>query len=324
MKNSDKKNVYLKRVNFVITKVCNLHCRMCDIPELNFWGNDLPLSKIKGIAREAAELGAEMFELSGGEPMTRKDVYEIICYAASLGLEVFMVTNGVLIGPSEAEKLIEAGLTKISFSLEGPENLNDQIRGEGNFRKTLNAIQSFSGYSSKIPELQVMVGITLSRRNYKLICSFSKYLLEDVGVYSISINPFNGAMMARESLKARGDEFNIPAELIPDLTCEIEQLAQYSDSVPGKLPPSRYLRRIPGYFAGEKQIPPGGCRIPQTFCGISTQGYVFPCWHSPSIGDLRRATLYEILTSDEHEKSAKQALSGRCSGCLSSCYIELF
>lgn len=324
MKVLENKNTYLKRVNLMVTTVCNLHCRMCDVPQFSFGEKDLTLEKIKEIIREAVDLGAEILELSGGEPMTRKDIYEIISYAASLKLKVMMVSNGVLIGPSETEKLLEAGLTMIPFSLEGPEELNDKIRGEGNFQKTLCAIKSFLGYSSKIPELQVSVGITLSRYNYKVIHSFSKYLLDDVGVNCITINPFTSSMMTQENFKARGDELSIPAELILDLTSEIEQLAQYSESRPGKLPLPRYLRRIPEYFKGSRILPEGGCRMPLTFCGISTQGYVYPCWHNPASGDLRQSTLHEILTSKAHIESVEKALHGKCSGCLCSCYSEIY
>jgi MoaA/NifB/PqqE/SkfB family radical SAM enzyme len=317
-------NIQIDRVNFMITKVCNLHCRMCDVPQFNFGEKDLSLDKIKEIIREAAELGAETLELSGGEPMTRKDIYEIISYATSLKLKTFMATNGTLINPSKVERLLNAGLTMVTFSLEGPEGMNDHIRGKGNFSKTHDAIRSFLEYKTKIPELQVMVGITLSRYNYKIIHSFSQYLLEELGVYCISINPFVSSMMTPEGFKTRGYEFSIPEEMIPDLTIEMEQLAQYSESVPGKLPLPRYLRKIPVYFAGEKIIPPGGCSIPLTFCGISSPGYVFPCWHSLAIGDLRQASLRKILTSKSREKTVEQAMSGKCSGCLSSCYFENF
>ncbi|MFZ5987099.1 MAG: SPASM domain-containing protein, partial [Bacillota bacterium] len=60
-----------------------------------------------------------------------------------------------------------------------------------------------------------------------------------------------------------------------------------------------------------------------TFCGISSHGEVFSCWHSPSIGNLNQASLSKILGSDAQKKSSEYALTGKCSGCLSSCYIEL-
>lgn len=321
MNDLENKVFKLQRINLVVTKLCNLHCRMCDVPELNFWENDMTLDQIKEIIKEAAVLGAHTLELSGGEPMMRKDIYEIISFAVSHGLKVFMATNGVLMGPGEVEKLLEAGLTLITFSLEGPEQLNDLMRGQGSYQKTLNAIQGF--LNRQISGLQVMIGITLSRYNYQFILPFSKYLIEEVGVFSISINPYNPMMLTPENRKTRNEEFNIPGELIPDLSGKIEQLIQYAQSVPGRLPTSGYLSRIPDYFMGKKLIPPGGCSIPLTFCGISSHGEVFSCWHIPSIGNLNQASLSKILGSDAQKKSSEYALTGKCSGCLSSCYIEL-
>lgn len=317
-------DIHLKRVNFMVTTTCNLHCRMCDVPEFNNRENNLTLEKIKEIIWQAAQAGAEILEISGGEPMMRKDIYEIIAFAASLKLKVMMVSNGVLIGPSEAQKLLEAGVSLIPMSLEGPEELNDKIRGKGNFKKTLSAIKSFLANSTKIPELQVSAGITLSRHNYKIVRTFSKYLLEDVGVHCITINPFTGTMMSQENFKARKDEFIIPEELIPDLIFEMEQLAQYSESRPGKLPSPRYIRRIPEYFDGNKILPSGGCGMPLTFIGISPRGLVFPCWHGPVIGDLKQSVLSEILASTARKEYVEKALSGDCPGCLSSCYSEIF
>ncbi|MFZ5987098.1 MAG: radical SAM protein, partial [Bacillota bacterium] len=262
MNDLENKVFKLQRINLVVTKLCNLHCRMCDVPELNFWENDMTLVQIKEIIKEAAVLGAHTLELSGGEPMMRKDIYEIISFAVSHGLKVFMATNGVLMGPGEVEKLLEAGLTLITFSLEGPEQLNDLMRGQGSYQKTLNAIQGF--LNRQISGLQVMIGITLSRYNYQFILPFSKYLIEEVGVFSISINPYNPMMLTPENRKTRNEEFNIPGELIPDLSGKIEQLIQYAQSVPGRLPTSGYLSRIPDYFMGKKLIPPGGCSIPLT------------------------------------------------------------
>jgi len=314
----------LERINLSVTKLCNLHCRMCDIPELTSWDNDMTLGDLKRIIDEAVSLGAKTLELGGGEPMMRNDIYEIISYASSLGLFTFMATNGVLIGQTEVKKLLDAGLNLITFSLEGPEQLNDQIRGNGNFGKTLNAIRGFLGYRQQLPWLKVGVGITLSRFNYKSIVQFSKYLLEEVGIDTISINPINKDFLTPENQISRANELYIPVELIDDLSKEIEKLIQYGESMPGKLPKPGYLRRFPDYFTGKKIIPQGGCQIPSNFLGITTNGRVFSCWHGSQVGDLREAGLTEILGSDEWQKSNESALSGKCNGCLASCYFELY
>jgi MoaA/NifB/PqqE/SkfB family radical SAM enzyme len=290
---------------------------MCDYPEFYPKDRDMPLDQIKQIIDQIKILGAEALDLSGGEPMARPDIYEIISYAKALGLRVMMGTNGVLIGSVEAAKLKNADITFISISLEGPEPVHDPIRGPGNFQKALNAIKNL-----KQQGLKVGAGITLSKVNYKLIVPFSKYLLEEVGVDSIYINPFSSDMLLEENRNLRAHEFQITPDLIPDLAAQVNKLSEYSQCIPYKLPSLNFLKRIPDYFSGEKLIPPGGCRIPATFCGIQFDGWVKVCWKYPPVGNLREMSLIEILHSPRYREFCESALAGKCDGCLASCFAE--
>ncbi|HEX3045265.1 MAG TPA: radical SAM protein [Bacillota bacterium] len=320
----NQKAAQLDRVNFSITKHCNLHCRMCDYKKMHSRTKDFPLDRVKAIIQEATGLGMKVLELTGGEPMARRDVYEIISYAHSLGLMIAMATNGTLINQAVAKKLVEAGLTSVSLSLEGSEQLNDHIRGRGNYQKALNAVRGFLSCRPEFPELEVKVGITLSKYNYQSIISLSKYLIEEVGVTGVSINPFNSVMLAPDKRLAGEKEFNISAELMPDFSRELERLIEYCKSMPDKMPSPIYLSRIPDYFMGKKLIPSGGCKVPQSFCGISVTGWVFSCWHSAPIGNLFQQSLTDILNSEAQRKFCDLALQSKCPGCLSSCYPELY
>ncbi|HEX3046212.1 MAG TPA: radical SAM protein [Bacillota bacterium] len=309
--------VKLKRASLLVTKQCNLHCRMCDYPEFYSVDRDMPLDQIKQIIDQIKNLGAEALDLSGGEPMIRPDIYEIISYAKFLGFRVMMGTNGVLIGSEAAAKLKNADITFISISLEGPEPVHDPIRGPGNFQKALNAIINL-----KQQGVKAGAGITLSKVNYRLIVPFSRYLLEEIGVDSIYINPYSSDMLLEENRNMRAREFQITPDLIPDLTIEMNKLSEYSRRVPSKLPAPNFLKKIPAYFSGEKLIPPGGCRIPATFCGISFDGWVRVCWKYPPIGNLREMSLIEILHSQKYREFCERALAGKCDGCLTSCFAE--
>ncbi|HEX3046216.1 MAG TPA: radical SAM protein, partial [Bacillota bacterium] len=282
----------------------------------------LSLDRIKQITAEAAILGAEILELAGGEPMTRGGIYEIISHARSVGLDVLMVTNGVLIGALETKQLIEAGITAVSISLEGPEPVNDHIRGRGNYQKALGAICNFLRSKTKQPNLKVTVGITLSRYNYRLIVPFAKYLLEEIGVDEITVNPFTPDMLMGENRKPRLQEFNITADSIPDLIAEMNQLREYALTVPDKLPSPGFLSEIPEYFLGKKLVPTGGCQIPSLYCGITANGLIHPCWKYPPIGDLNRSSLREIWGSKNHQEFINRAVARQCKGCLLSCYPE--
>lgn len=345
MTESVKKTPQIKRLNLLVTKYCNLRCRMCDYTKFKqACDQELSLPLLKSIIKEFAAIGGVQLELSGGEPMVRKDIYEIIAYAHSFGLKILMISNGTLIGQAETEKLLKAGLTSVSFSLEGPEQLNDRLRGRGNFQKTINAIQSFLNHPAKQLDFELHVGITLSKYNYKLIVSFTKYLLEEigvhkitinpfdpkyisqeVGVHKISINPFEKWMLKRKNPKTRTAEFEISQDLIPDLSRELERLMAYGKSVPERLPAPSYLRKLPDYFLGKKFIPPNGCNIPATFCGIDVNGSVYPCWKTPpAVGDLQTMSLTDILNSRNYQEFCERVQAGKCNGCLTSCYPEIY
>lgn len=298
---------------------------MCDYTKhTRFSEPEPPIGQWESVIQQFAALGGKELEISGGEPMMRKDIYRIISQARSYGLNVLMVSNGVLIGPAKVEKLLTAGLTSVSISLEGPEKLNDQLRGRGHFQKALNTIQGFLSHQAQYPNFIVYVGITLSKYNYAVIPSFAKYLLEEIGVHQITINPFEKEMLRGKNSETRTVEFDIPPELIPDLTRELERLIEYGESSPGKLPASNYLKQIPAYFMGKKFIPSSGCRIPDTFCGIIPSGLVFSCWKNPPVGNIKTMSLQEILDSEKHREFRDRALAGKCNGCVTSCYTEIY
>jgi MoaA/NifB/PqqE/SkfB family radical SAM enzyme len=297
---------------------------MCDYVQFNPQDEpELPLELLKTIIRDFADLGGEVLELSGGEPMMREGIYELVAEACSRGLQTLMVTNGTLIGDAEAEKLLKAGLTSVSFSLEGPESLNDHLRGRGNFQKTMGAIRSFL-HQAKQPGFEVLVGVTLSKYNYKTMVDFTKYLLEEIGVHQITINPFEKWMLKGNNRETRPVEFEISNDLIPELTREIERLIEYGQSMPNRLPPAGFLRKIPDYFLGKRFIPAGGCTIPSTFCGVEANGWVYPCWKTrPAVGCLQETSLADILASRSYYDLRDRALAGKCDGCLTSCYTEI-
>lgn len=319
---SDNLKIKLKRINLLVSKHCNLRCRMCDYRLNTILTKQLSLEQITDLLRDAACLGLELLELSGGEPMTRKDIYQIVEFSKKLKIKTLMMTNGVLIGEEQTDNLLESGLSGVVISLEGYEDLNDNIRGAGSYKKAIAAIKSFQRYSDKI-EL-IKVGITLSRYNYKDIYSFIKYLREDIGVNSISINPFNGDMLFERNFERRKEEFVIPQELISEVHNEIEKIILYSKEASLDLPPENYLLSISKYFSKCNMVPLSGCSDPLYGCSIDSNGGVYPCWGEPNtIGNIKDTSIKDIVMSDKYVQFCKNALKGKCKGCLSACHSRV-
>lgn len=313
----------LNRIDFLITNLCNLRCRMCNYRVNNFFTKMIPLNKIKSIIEEASDLGTEILGLSGGEPMIRKDIYEIIHFASSRGLKVRLMTNGVLVGEKEARQLIDSGLNAVSVSLEGPEEINDWIRGEGNYQKALNAIRYFEKYRGQNHDFTA-VGITLSQCNYRYLLSFCKFLLEEIGIGAVTINPFEKMMLMAKGREIRQKEFLLDMEQMDDFRTELEKVSEYAIKMGSRMPAPQFLKKIPDYFLGKAIVPEKGCFIPRTTWGIQTDGRVFPCWKTSSVGDLNQMSLKDILGLPSYQEFVQAASTGKCGGCLTSCYEELY
>lgn len=313
--------VKLKRLNLLLTKHCNLHCKMCDYTALTAGSKEFTSEEIKKLLADVRELGLEQLELSGGEPMVRPDIYDIISFARSLGVNVIiMMTNGVLIGEEEAKRLVSSGLTDAVISLEGTEELNDSIRGKGNFKKALHGVRCLQAAGIR----HIRIGITITKSNYKHMLSLTRYLFEEVGIGSISYNPFTSGMMAAENFEERKDDFLITKELLEDLKQELEQVIEEAACKGWNIPLENYLRKIPDYFACKAMIPINGCIQPQTGCCIDSNGGVYGCWGEPTYsGSIRSHPIKEIIASQIYQNFCKIAKNGKCKGCLMACYENI-
>ena len=105
-------------ISWNLTKKCNLRCPHCYMEAGRAAENELTTGECLGLLDEMKALGAEMLILTGGEPLLRKDIYDIARAASSLGLWVVMGTNGVLISDAVAEKMVECGVKGVGISID--------------------------------------------------------------------------------------------------------------------------------------------------------------------------------------------------------------
>ncbi|MBW2984364.1 radical SAM protein [Candidatus Woesearchaeota archaeon] len=151
---------------FELTNKCNLNCKWCGVKK----GKDvLSFDKIVSIIGKNKP---RFVEFTGGEPLLRKDVFELIDYCKSKGIYVSINTNGTLINDKIAKKL-NADLIRIS--VDGTEKTNDKIRGEGSFKKTLNGIKSLKKYNKKI-----IISTAIGKLNKEEPKQIIKYFYPDV------------------------------------------------------------------------------------------------------------------------------------------------
>lgn len=121
------------------TSVCNLHCAGCWAAE---YGDKLNLSyeEMDSIVKQANELGCYFFLFSGGEPLVRKKDIIRLCEAHS-DCQFTAFTNGTLIDEAFADEMLRVKNFVPAISVEGFEKATDFRRGDGTFRKAVNAMR---------------------------------------------------------------------------------------------------------------------------------------------------------------------------------------
>jgi len=127
-------------VTYSLTRRCNLKCRHCYSNGGSEGEHELPWEKANEVVKQIANAGSRIIIFDGGEPLMREDIYELIRFASSLGLITVLGTNGTLITPSVAEKLLDAGLDHCAVSIDGAtRGTHEWLRGvEGCFEKAVN------------------------------------------------------------------------------------------------------------------------------------------------------------------------------------------
>src|SRR6201993_1291805 len=114
-----------------LTHRCPLHCVYCSNPlELKNRASELPTETWSRVFKEAAELGVLQADLTGGEPLARTDVLELIRAARTAGLYVNLITSGLPLDEARLAKLVEAGLDHLQLSFQGArEEIAHEISG---------------------------------------------------------------------------------------------------------------------------------------------------------------------------------------------------
>lgn len=181
--------MFLKEIDLYITEKCNLSCPFCSIKAESSSSKELDLDTIKYFVDYCKEKGATDIHITGGEPTLHKKYKEIIKYIIEKGIDVRLITNGLLLTEQDFTELKEIGLRKLMFSLDGAKSFHESVRGKGTFEKTLSAVRTaiFMGFN-------VRVNAVAWEQNtdsiLELLC-----LLDDVGVDVFSV--FLGSPVGR-------------------------------------------------------------------------------------------------------------------------------
>jgi radical SAM protein with 4Fe4S-binding SPASM domain len=140
-------------VQWISTHSCNLSCEHCMVNAGKSLKNELKTNEIKNTIDDMAIMGVKYFTATGGEPLLRKDIFEVLSYAKNKGLKIGLSTNCSLTSNFKKE-LENLKLDTVMVSLDGLKINHQKIRGKNNnFDEVINAIKYFK--IIKIPKISV-------------------------------------------------------------------------------------------------------------------------------------------------------------------------
>ena len=321
-------------ISWNLTYRCNLACEHCYLD-----AGPKPLVGTENFA-DRSELGTEecfkvieelaafapecMTILTGGEPLLRRDILQIVQRAAERGLWVVVGTNGVRITENVARRLADAGARGLSLSLDAldPDRHDRFRRVRGAWQNTVEGaailnraglpfiVQTTAG-AHNLDELEAIADFAHDRLAAKV---WNLYFLVPTGrgqfVSDISPAQYDEVLASLYRIQAK-----YSGRMLANAKCAphyIKTVLEHG-SVPGSGQAGGESHPIRTYSGGA-----GGCPAGTHYMGIRPNGDVTPCPYLPVFaGNLRAASLADLWRSSELFTGIRQrgSLRGRCGAC---------
>lgn len=253
-----------------LTHRCPLHCVYCSNPlELQARNLELSTEQWSRVFREAAALGVLQADFTGGEPLTRPDILDLIRAARAAGLYVNLITSGLPLDESRLAALIEAGLDHFQLSFQGArEEIAQEISGTKAHAQKLRVLEWLKHH-----RLAVTLNFVIHRRNLDQLPEMLA-LAESSSATRVEfahVQYYGWAFANRDSLLPTREQ----------LTQSIDFLKKAQERLAGKIK-VEYV--VPDYYAKYPKPCMGGWG--RKLMLITPNGDVLPCHAARVIPDL--------------------------------------
>jgi MoaA/NifB/PqqE/SkfB family radical SAM enzyme len=322
----DGKSAFPETISLLLTYRCNLHCRMC-----GQWGERgslkglppaitkkyLELSLIDRLIEEVRSFHPTI-TLFGGEPLLHPQWEEVVKLVKKAGLRCNMISNGILL-KKKVEEAVKLGLDEIIFSLDGPAEVHDRIRGgKGVFRKALEGFQHLERvkkkYGKKRPTVNVNTVIWEENQSMlqEVVEQAARFGAETITLHHlifIDHKAFDETeRITREALACGSPDWagfimdELPT-IDPELIIEQKRIIeQGKNSVSAFFYPNLTDEEIRSYYGSFSFLPSSykrRCLSPWMEAYVLPNGAIKPCLSlGYAMGDLHEASFKEIWNGE--------------------------
>ena len=301
-------------VQWLATLRCGLSCQHCLAVSEESGFADMPLEQVKGLIDQVAQMGVAEFLLTGGEPLAREDLSEVIEYLGHKGVNWTLNTAAM---PEENLRrvLVRHRPGFVAVSLDGPKQVHDAFRGKaGAWEAAREAIRFFRSLEG----VRVCAGTTVTRRNYDYLDE-TFHLVAASGVQQWGIH-----LLVPEGRAAQRPDLFLTK---PQLKRLIKFVARKRRYFPVQMADEiGYL----GYLEPLVRDMPLTCGAGRSQCVVLPDGEVVPCTtldRSCSAGNIHEQPLSAIWAAGFQDLRQWRP-SDKCShceytaGCKGGCWLQ--
>jgi MoaA/NifB/PqqE/SkfB family radical SAM enzyme len=311
---------------------CNCRCVMCDIWKDNKNLKQLTEQDISGLLLSLNKFGTRQVVMSGGEALLNTNFFRLCALLKNEGISITLLTTGLSV-KKNAESLL-TWVDDLIVSLDGDQPLHDAIRNvPGAFDKLKDGVQYLKSSDSAYRITGRTVIHRLNFRSWPAIIDAAKQM--DINQMSflpadVSSHAFNRQTAWAEP---KQHEILIGENELPELKAVIDGIidtyaADFKSGFIAESPDK--VQQIYQYYAafyGLTHFPYKKCNAPWVSTVIEADGSVRPCFFHDSIGNIRDASLENILNSDQavtFRKSLDMDTNPTCIKCVCSLNLSPF
>ena len=343
------------------TNKCNLNCLHCHQDSSPASSSpELTTSQAFKVVDNMSNAGVAILTFSGGEPLLRKDIYDVIKRANDCGILCTIASNGIMITPEVAIRLAKAGIRRVEIGLDGakPET-HDYLRNKpGSFKATIQGIKNCAAlgfeelattttlYSKNVNELEEIIDLAEkigATRFYlnRLIPAGRGYdamyldanPMDKIKALEAIYKKFHESIVNGFGIQCYARGMTYYARLCHErsngeIITVSEALSGHEKMFQDKfgLEISKIVKKFAVGFSG--------CSTGLTYAGLTSSGDLIPCVPAPiKLGNLLEQSLEEIWRCNEilnHIRNRKELkgackkceYSGICGGCRYTAYIS--
>ena len=295
----------LRVVAWELTGACNLRCTHCRASAGMVSDDELTTAEALSFIDSLAH-HRPLLIMTGGEPLMRADLFELVAHARERGLRCVLSTNGTLLTPELAARIRESGIRRVSISVDGAAPAtHDHVRGGGNFKRSLRGAQYILDAG-----LELQINTTLTQENIHERCAMLELAL------GLGAKAFHVFMLVPTGRAKKESEVS-PSQYERTLHWLYEAIKQHPEIEIRPTCAPHYFRVV---HEMEGSIPQGraGCLGGVSFCFVSRAGDVYPCGYLPlKAGSIRKSNIGDIWEGSPVFSSLREpdALHGKCGQC---------